>query len=139
MVSTTTEKALFIIVGLGIVTIAATPLFNIISGLQHRATTEEEFNKWANHIEYHVGLLEDDRSFVYDKPWWVPENVSMSQPGSYSILLARDDGDVHVEREIRCSNAPIRLTYEGPGPARGVNLSMYFDGLRIVIIFLELE
>lgn len=140
MVSTTVEKTLFIVVGLGIFAVAAVPLFDIISGLQDQPMAGDEFDGWVRGtIEYGVYMLENDRSWSWEGELWVPGDVSMSQPDSYTILLVLDDGDVRAEREVRCAFAPFHLVYAGPGPERDVYCEMYYEDGKVFVIFEEMQ
>ncbi|MFX0102483.1 MAG: hypothetical protein ACFFCS_23150 [Candidatus Hodarchaeota archaeon] len=142
MVSTTVEKALFIVVGLGIFAIVGVPLFNVITKLQgqNSYTTEDKFDWWARLIEVDTRALEDDNSHYFHGELVVPGNLSITQPdNSYTLHLALDDGDVYLERDIHCYHYPFKVTYAGPGPERPVMFEMYYEGGFIYIILGEIE
>jgi hypothetical protein len=139
MVSTTVEKALFIVVGLSIFTIVGVPLFNVISNLQHQASAGDMFRDWTRYIEYGIRQVEDDHSKSFEGEFMVLGNVSMIHPDSYTLRIVLDDGDVYLEHEIRSSFYPLNVTYAGPGPERPVNISIYYDNGMIHLIFEEIQ
>jgi hypothetical protein len=86
-----------------------------------------------------VRHIEEDRSWSSSGRFLVLENVSMSKIGSYAVLWVLDDGEVHLEHEMRCANAPLNVTYPGPGKSREVNFSMWFESGKVHVMFEEIQ